>query len=262
MWPPWGRPSPRIHSASTNPSFTCSSFKDVPLLCSADDNSSTDSPYRVQVLNRHRQLTAKNIFHRVRLASSLLRNWPSSKPEPQTLAESNDSAPEQIEQFPRISLPGTEHRIVVYYTSLRVVRRTFDACRSVQSILDGFRIAVDERDVSMYPGFLEELRQILGICKEKLTLPKVFVGGRFIGGAEEVWQLYETGELKKLVEELPAVKPRVCDACGGYRFVLCGDCNGSHKVYSDKAGFRSCTACSDDGLIKCPTCYPTALAPR
>jgi hypothetical protein len=45
-------------------------------------------------------------------------------------------------------------------TSLRGVRRTFTNCSAVCAILQGFRVAVDERDVSMDPAFRRELTQI------------------------------------------------------------------------------------------------------
>ncbi|RVX03066.1 Uncharacterized protein CK203_016745 [Vitis vinifera] len=99
----------------------------------------------------------------------------------------------------------------------------------------------------MDAGFLDELKGILG--RKKLSLPRVFIGGRYVGGAEEIRQLHETGELKKLLGGFP-VAAGVCDECGGYRFMLCENCDGSRKVYSEKTGFRICTACNENGLIR------------
>lgn len=247
MWRPWGKSPTRIHDTSASPSpspspppplFSCSSFKDIVSLC-ADEPSS----------NLACAATAAKksfaVFHRVRVANSLLRAWSTrSLPQPQ---------PEpRPEEPPAICIPGAEKRVVVYFTSLRVVRSTFEDCRAVRSILRGFRVPIDERDLSMDSSFLVELQQILG--RRKLTLPRVFIGGRYVGGAEEVRQLHEAGELKQFVEGLPAAEPGVCEACGGYSFVLCDECNGSHKLYSEKAGFKCCNACNENGLIRCPSC--------
>ncbi|GJN33328.1 hypothetical protein PR202_gb21916 [Eleusine coracana subsp. coracana] len=42
--------------------------------------------------------------------------------------------------------------MVLYTTSLRGVRRTFTDCSAARAILRGFRVAIDERDVSMDPS--------------------------------------------------------------------------------------------------------------
>ena len=286
MWRPWGKSTVRIHSASSSPSstFSCSSFKDIQTLC-------LDEPPQ----HHHHQLPSPSptrkpsVFHRVRLANSLLRTWSThlhpqppklprtlshpdppesepdvvvSKPEPDVVV----SKPEQQQQQqPAIYyFPGAEQRVVVYYTSLRVVRPTFEACKSVLSILRGFRVQIDERDVSMDSGFTAELNRIMG--RPELgpgpSLPRVFIAGRYVGGAEELRQLNEVGELKKILLDLPAVDPTAeCHVCAGHRFVLCDECNGSRKVYTEKTGFKTCNACNENGLVKCPSCFPSTSPP-
>ncbi|KAK9940848.1 hypothetical protein M0R45_017488 [Rubus argutus] len=240
MWRPWSKSTVQIHDTSSPTSpFSFSSFKDIQNLCAEEPSQPTATAKKTSA-----------IFHRVRVANSLLRAW-STRPPALTQPPKDESLTAQSEPSP-ISVPGAEKRIVVYFTSLRVVRRTFEDCRAVRSIVRGFRVTLDERDLAMDHGFITELQQILG--QRKLTLPRVFIGGRYIGGAEEVRQLHEAGELKKFVEGLPVQEPGVCDACGGYRFLLCDECNGSHKLYSDKGGFKSCTSCNENGLIRCLSC--------
>ncbi|KAK3019350.1 hypothetical protein RJ639_003881 [Escallonia herrerae] len=256
MWRSRGKSTVRIHNtAAAASNFSFSSFKDIQQLC-ANDNTETQND---DASAPHPSTPRRpSIFHRVRRVNFILRAFSSTRPEPpqpepEPKPESNASPADQSE--PSISIPGASNRIVVYFTSLRVVRSTFEDCRSVRSILRGFRVSIDERDLSMDGAFLEELNAILNQTeKTKLTLPRVFIGGRYVGGAEEIRQLHEAGELKKYVEGLPAAEPGVCEICGGYGFILCDECSGSHKCYTEKGGFRSCTACNENGLIRCPSC--------
>lgn len=247
-------------SSSTSSPFSFPTFKDIQHLCSDDPSPPTKK---------------SSIFHRVRVATSIIRSFSAARPLTHSQSTTQTQLgyeaevvsspvskttplqlpqPECQEPPPLISIPGADKRIVVYSTSLRIVRSTFEDCRTVQSILQGFRVSIDERDLSMDSRFLKELQQIFGGGQTTLTLPRVFIGGRYVGGAEEIRQLHEAGELKKFVEGLPAAEPGVCDTCSGYRFILCHDCNGSHKLYTEKSGFKSCAACNENGLIRCPSC--------
>ncbi|XP_071687590.1 uncharacterized protein [Rutidosis leptorrhynchoides] len=240
--------------------------------------------------------TKPSIFHRVHLANRFSRLF-TPRPRPEEIlsesikqdeispksnksddifsSESNRSEqPENLDDVknvvkpetfvtprPRINVPGGEKRVVVYMTSIRAVRPTFEACRTVRSILQGFRVPIDERDLCMDASFSDEIKKIMrqmgqaGFGDKRITLPRVFIGGRYIGGADEVVELHEIGELKKFVSGLPAVTGGVCESCGGFRFILCYECNGSHKCYiDDHGGFRTCLECNENGLIRCPSC--------
>ncbi|CAL5189702.1 unnamed protein product [Lathyrus oleraceus] len=282
MWRPWGKSTSRIHSSSSSslPSspFSCSSFKDIQTLCLDEppQRSLPSSP------------TPKYpIFQRVLLANSLLRTWSNqlhqqphrlprtrSHPEPSSEPKPSPSEPDQEPEQepsrnesthappllsptpslpPPIYFPGTEQRVVIYFTSLRVVRPIFEDCKSALAILRAFRVNLDERDVTMDSSFLTELNRIMG--RTGLKLPRVFINGRYVGGGEEIRTMHEIGELKKLLEDLPVVDPTECHVCGGHRFVLCNVCNGSKKVYTDKAGFKICIVCNENGLLRCPPCF-------
>ncbi|KAK7300495.1 hypothetical protein RJT34_11340 [Clitoria ternatea] len=236
MWPPWLNspsrsrntppPSPSPHSRSRSFSISCSSFKDIQSLLQ-DKPEPEPGPATPK---------SSSLFRRVRISTAVLR----------ALGSSRAAAPVALP-------PGLDQRVVVYFTSLRVVRRTFDDCRTVRSILRGFRVAVDERDVSIDDRIRDELHAILG--GRNVTLPRVFIGGVYIGGAEDVRQLHESGELQRLIERLPRSSQNGCDRCGGFRFVVCDECNGSHKIFTEKNGFRSCSSCNANGLIRCPACF-------
>ncbi|XP_073269717.1 uncharacterized protein [Primulina huaijiensis] len=244
MWLRRTKSRVRIHNAPS-PKFACSSFKDIHSLlsnvdgvCVGGGGDTPDSPRKLP------------ICHRTRSVNALLRSL-SLPPE----------APDKQSQNGEIRIPDAEKKIVVYFTSLRVVRRTFEDCKAVRSILRSFRVSIDERDLSMDSGFMDELQRILGQSeKSKLTLPRVFIGGRYVGGVDEVKHLHESGQLKKHVEGLPSEDPGTCEVCSGYRFILCRACSGSHKCYnSEKSGFRSCAMCNENGLIRCPSCSSAPL---
>lgn len=155
-----------------------------------------------------------------------------------------------------VHLKGTEDKIVLYFTSLRGIRKTYEECCTVRTIFRGFRVCVDERDVSMDSSYRKELQSVLE--GKVISLPQVFIGGKYIGGAEEIKQLHEAGELAELVEGF-AVKHSgfVCGSCGDARFVPCPNCNGSRKVFEEEEGkLRRCPSCNENGLIRCTGCCP------
>ncbi|KAF8408074.1 hypothetical protein HHK36_007215 [Tetracentron sinense] len=165
------------------------------------------------------------------------------------------------------NLPHGENKVVIYFTSLRGVRKTYEDCCNVRMILKRMGVRVDERDVSMDSGFREELKELLGGGFNGGGLPRVFVKGRYIGGAEEVQEMHEDGELKKVLEGCGVADERgggdgVCEACGDVRFMPCERCSGSCKICfnGDEDGeegeweFQPCPDCNENGLIRCSVC--------
>ncbi|XP_022748273.1 uncharacterized protein At5g39865-like [Durio zibethinus] len=151
-------------------------------------------------------------------------------------------------------VPSTENKIVLYFTSLRGIRKTYEDCCSVRMIFRGFRVPVDERDISMDSMYRNELQSLLE--GKLICLPQVFIRGKHVGGAEEIKQLNESGELAMLLEGFPVRDPTiVCEGCGDARFLPCPNCNGSRKVFEeDEARLRRCPDCNENGLIRCPGC--------
>ncbi|PPD66157.1 hypothetical protein GOBAR_DD36967 [Gossypium barbadense] len=153
-----------------------------------------------------------------------------------------------------IRLPGTEDRIVVYLTSLRGIRRTYEDCYAVKMIFRGFRVWVDERDISMDAAYKKELQSVL---KEKtVSLPQVFIKGKYVGGADVIKSMFEVGELAKILDGFPRRQPGfVCQGCGDVRFVPCWNCSGSRKVFDEDEELpKKCLECNENGLIRCPDC--------
>ncbi|KAG0531182.1 hypothetical protein BDA96_04G002000 [Sorghum bicolor] len=166
--------------------------------------------------------------------------------------------------------------VVLYTTSLRGVRATFEACNAVRAVLQAHGVAFRERDVSMDRGFRDELRsKVCGARAPALAamLPRLFVRGRHVGGAEDVLRLDEEGLLAPLLEGLPRARgggAYCCDGCGGMRFLPCFDCSGSRKLAvtlpvpaasTASCSYRRrkvvvvrCGECNENGLVLCPIC--------
>ncbi|XP_022993623.1 uncharacterized protein At3g28850-like [Cucurbita maxima] len=178
---------------------------------------------------------------------------------------------------PEDESPGKD-KVVVYFTSLRGIRKTYEDCCEVRMILRSMGARVDERDVSMDSGFKQELKELLGEGFNGGRLPRVFVGETYIGGAEEIRRLHEDGELEKVLEGCEKVEEGgggvggesgvsrggggCCEGCREVRFVPCERCCGSCKIYyeegeeeeDEEGGFQRCPDCNENGLIRCPIC--------
>lgn len=160
-----------------------------------------------------------------------------------------------LSEYPDKCPPGGTHSVVVYTTSLRGVRRTYEDCERVRTALEGQRVVFDERDVSLHNEYLNELKGILG-DEASLPLPRLFVKGKYIGGVKEVVELDESGRLGRILNRAGVEKGigrQACEGCGGARFVPCLDCGGSCKVVIDGVKDR-CGKCNENGLILCPLC--------
>ncbi|XP_008239179.2 PREDICTED: LOW QUALITY PROTEIN: glutaredoxin domain-containing cysteine-rich protein CG31559 [Prunus mume] len=123
------------------------------------------------------------------------------------------------------------------------------------------RVVYDERDVALHGEFLGELRGLLGEESNNsdggVGVPRVFVKGRYLGGAEELVELNESGVFGRMVK-LAGVERgvgwRACEGCGGARFVPCMECGGSCKVVvGDKR--ERCPKCNENGLVQCVACW-------
>ncbi|KAL7083721.1 hypothetical protein ACP275_14G180200 [Erythranthe tilingii] len=190
-----------------------------------------------------------SIFESPKHPSSTANSQTSPLPSPK-------STPDAISQNtpdPSIRLPGSEDRIVIYFTSLRGIRRTFQDCHSIRMIFRGFRVNVDERDISMDIAYKKELQKVLG--QSSFTLPQVFVKGKHIGGADVVKQFLETDELAKMVKGIPLRAMGPCEGCDDMRFLPCANCSGSRKVFDeDDELVKRCSDCNENGLVRCPLC--------
>ncbi|KAL3499145.1 hypothetical protein ACH5RR_038238 [Cinchona calisaya] len=169
-----------------------------------------------------------------------LPNNKSSKTPPLNPSLVNLSA---LDEFGKLCCPPNgDNKVVIYTTTLRGIRKTFEDCNAVRSAIQGLGLLICERDISMDRGFREELRELITKLvvneespspTELMIPPRVFIKGRYIGGAEEVLRLAEDGILGNLLSGLPKLRAghnNLCEGCGGARFLPCFQCNGSCKM--------------------------------
>ncbi|KAJ1378559.1 Thioredoxin-like superfamily [Sesbania bispinosa] len=162
-----------------------------------------------------------------------------------------------LTDFEEIYPPGGSQAVILYTTSLRGIRKTFQDCNTIRFLLRSFKIIYHERDASLHLEYREELWKILG---GKVIPPKLFIKGRYIGGVDEVVGLHEMGWLGKLLDGIPIdLADGPCKGCSCIRFAICSNCNGSCKVFSSNGVnkdelFIRCPECNENGLVKCPIC--------
>ncbi|GMH07876.1 hypothetical protein Nepgr_009716 [Nepenthes gracilis] len=160
--------------------------------------------------------------------------------------------PNPLSDFEQRCPPGGMESVILYTTSLRGIRKTFEDCHRIRFLLESFRLIFHERDISIHLEYREELWKTMN---EKLVPPRLFIKGRYIGGPEEVLGLHEQGRLRPLFEGIPIDRSNgPCEGCHGVRFIVCFNCNGSRKVFDDDERQSRCSECNENGLKICPLC--------
>ncbi|TRY73322.1 hypothetical protein TCAL_01916 [Tigriopus californicus] len=149
-------------------------------------------------------------------------------------------------------------KVVVYITTLGVLRDTYARCVKVRQILRTHLIKVEERDVFMSRENQLELMERTE--QPYLEVPKVFVEGRYLGDAEVIENLNEQGELKHILKPFKCYSVTVeCQKCGGFRMLPCQVCSGSKKSlhrnnFTESFVALRCSHCDDSALVKCDLC--------
>lgn len=173
--------------------------------------------------------------------------------EPPLKSRKIDPDPDPLAEFEERLPPGGGDSVILYTTGIRGIRKTFEDCQKIRHLLENLRVVFFERDVSMHSEYRDEMWRILG---GKVLPPRLFIKGRYIGGAEEVIGLHEQGKLKPLIAGIPIDDGRkCCEGCVGNRFIVCFNCDGSRKIVPEGDGeIIVCAECNENGLIVCPFC--------
>ncbi|OXB63578.1 UNVERIFIED_CONTAM: hypothetical protein H355_003016, partial [Colinus virginianus] len=152
-------------------------------------------------------------------------------------------------------------RIVIYTTSLRVVRTTFERCELVRKIFQNHRVKFEEKNIALNSDYGKELDERCRRVCEAPSLPVVFIDGHYLGGAEKILLMNESGELQDLLTKIEqrVQHPHECPSCGGFGFLPCSVCHGSkmsvfRNCFTDSFKALKCTACNENGLQRCRSC--------
>ncbi|KAH8291693.1 hypothetical protein KR018_006055 [Drosophila ironensis] len=149
-------------------------------------------------------------------------------------------------------------KVVLYTTSMGIIRDTYAKCANVKQILRTLLIKFEERDVFMSLEYQQEMRERMH--DETIRVPQLFVEGQHLGDADTVERLNESGELRQLLKPYKSIATAyTCQMCGGYRLLPCPSCSGSKKSvhrnhFTAEFVALKCMNCDEVGLVKCPNC--------
>ena len=97
----------------------------------------------------------------------------------------------------RIDREVREHPITIYMKGTEMFPRCGFSAATVEALRQaGAQGSIHSIDVLADP----ELRESIKEYSDWPTIPQVYVGGEFIGGADITRELYETGELEPKIE--------------------------------------------------------------
>ncbi|EDW14685.1 glutaredoxin domain-containing cysteine-rich protein CG31559 [Drosophila mojavensis] len=149
-------------------------------------------------------------------------------------------------------------KVVLYTTSMGVIRDTYTKCANVKQILRTLLVKFEERDVFMSVEYQAEIRQRMQTSQ--IRVPQLYVEGQHIGDAATVERMNESGELRQLLKPYKTIASNyTCQTCGGYRLLPCPSCNGSKKSvhrnhFTAEFVALKCMNCDEVGLVKCHNC--------
>lgn len=146
-------------------------------------------------------------------------------------------------------------KAVLYSTNLRTDINAYEDSNAVRAILISLvGSSFNEKSVSQHPDYEQELKNVLNL--PVVTVPTVWVRGKYVAGIDNIMQLFKKGLLGSLLlETLPhGLKPNGPCMCKGGKFLICPICKGKRKLTREGEEAVSCRHCIGTGLLKCPSC--------
>ncbi|XP_012557414.1 glutaredoxin domain-containing cysteine-rich protein CG31559 [Hydra vulgaris] len=153
-----------------------------------------------------------------------------------------------------IGLSPEYKKVIIYTTSLGVIRKTKSECLYVRQVFRILMVKTEERDICC-----QENRKIFEKQFKGLTPPQVVIKGEYVGGRDRIEALLETGQIYNLIRYIDKVEynRQSCKNCAGLYYINCPHCLGSrcskYLRFTRKLFRLNCTFCTD-GLIRCLEC--------
>ncbi|KAI4974156.1 hypothetical protein ZWY2020_047436 [Hordeum vulgare] len=133
--------------------------------------------------------------------------------------------------------PHGKHELqpeVVLYTASRRRGRTSADLYALRALLRGYGLTMEERDVSTSKAHRSELKSLLAARGCAFSLPQLLVGGRPVGGPDDVRKLHHTGGLRPLLDGAPRpCRAFVCQACKRVGSEPCPECSEARNKMLD-----------------------------
>lgn len=90
-------------------------------------------------------------------------------------------------------------KVVLYTTSMGVVRSTYTKCQTVKKILNTLMIKFEERDVFMSTVHQQEIRERME--GDEIDVPQLFIDGQYIGVSSIQRSFLQFHKSRKLLGE-------------------------------------------------------------
>jgi len=94
-----------------------------------------------------------------------------------------------------------DNRVLLFMKGNRFFPQCGFSMRAV-NIVSALGVPFETVDVLQDP----EIREGIKVFSNWPTIPQLYIDGQFIGGSDICWELYESGELQKLVAAHPRVE--------------------------------------------------------
>lgn len=148
------------------------------------------------------------------------------------------------------------NKIVIYTTSLNLLRKTKSQCSYAKTLLRCLMFKTEERDI-VDQRFRKEYEYFFA----GMPLPQIIIRHKHIGGVRELEDLVESGRIVELTGGIEKVAyfNETCGNCGGFSYVNCGKCGGSCRSRVTRFGrygaitYLRCSYC-EEGLVRCEYC--------